>query len=73
MANNGVCLDTAGYVLIGQLPEGDIEIAKIDTGYCAGNVRDDIRLNVYPVGSDVHYYIYPVGYRSPIAECNLFV
>ncbi len=73
VANNGVCLDTAGYVLIGQLPEGDIEIAKIDTGYCAGNVRDDIRLNVYPVGSDVHYYIYPVGYRSPIAECNLFV
>lgn len=73
VADNGSCLDTAGYVLIGQLPEGPIELVKTDTGYCASTDKDDIRLKLYPLGSDVRYYIYAVGNTwSHVAECTQF-
>lgn len=73
VADNGSCLDTAGYVLIGQLPDNKIEIVKLDTGYCAGNVLEGISLNMYSVDADVHYYIYPSGSFNHVAECNHFV
>lgn len=73
VASNGACRDTAGYLLIGQLPEGPIEISKVDTGYCVGNTQDVVRLNVHSVEPDVHYYIYPAGSWSRVAECTRFV
>lgn len=73
VADNGFCQDTAGYILIGGVPEGDMELVKLDTGYCAGETADGIALNLYPTIGDVHYYIYPAGSMTEVAECKDFV
>lgn len=72
VADNGSCLDTAGYVLIGKLPENEVNIAKADTGYCSGNTQDAVSLSLYSVGSDVHFYLYSSSGRWPVAEFTVF-
>lgn len=71
VADNGKCRDTAGYVLIGQIPELKVNIVKLDTGYCAGSLDDEAHLRIYPANVDAHYYIYPVGGWSYAAEFTL--
>lgn len=57
VADNGSCRDTAGYVLIGALPEDEIAMVKSDTGYCSGDSEQLVNLKIYPVEPGLHYYI----------------
>ena len=71
VADNGSCQDTAGYLLIGELPKNPIRVVAVDTGYCAGETTP-VSLKLYPAPAEVHYYIYPAGYGSSVAECTAF-
>ncbi|MDE7073527.1 MAG: hypothetical protein K2O69_00505, partial [Odoribacter sp.] len=71
IADNGYCQDTAGYVLIGQLSDDPVYVVTVDTGYCVGEAPR-VSLNLYPAPAEVHYYIYPAGYGSAVAECTVF-
>lgn len=72
VADNGSCRDTAGYVLIGKLPEDDILLSKVDTGYCAGDDNSMVHLKIYPVETGLNYYIYSEYSYSSSAKFETF-
>lgn len=73
VADNGHCLDTAGYVSINSLPKQELKLVKVDTGYCSGDGDAAVSFKVYPAEPGMHYYVALENSADYVAECTHFV